>query len=102
MKYRSNTPKPETGMEMTVTLSMPASQDTWQNADALIKFMEGVNKLTSEVGACWVKLHCAGIPEELEEMLENAIAPSRPRLELIVNNTPRSAPAPIPQHGEKP
>lgn len=88
MKYKSNKPKPETGMEMTVTLSMPADHDVQQSADALIRFMEGVTKLSGDVGSSWIKIHCAGIPEELEEKLATAIAPARPRLELVVNNSP--------------
>lgn len=88
MKYKSNKPKPETGMEMTVTLSMSADQEVQQSAEALIKFMEGVTKLSADVGSAWIKIHCAGIPEELEEKLAAAIAPARPRLELVVNNSP--------------
>lgn len=91
MKYRSPKPKPETGMEMTATLSMPTDHDAQQSAETLIRFMEGVNKLSTETGAAWIKIHCAGIPEELEARLATAIAPSRPRLELVVNNTPRSS-----------
>jgi hypothetical protein len=93
MKYRSNAPKPETGMEMTVTLSMPADQGAEQSGEALIRFMEGVNKLSAETGAAWIKIHCAGIPEELEARLATAISPSRPRLELVVNNASQPATA---------
>lgn len=90
MKYRSSKPKPETGMEMTVTLSMPASLDVQQSAEALIQFMEGVNRLASATAAPWVKIRCTGIPEDMEERLETAISPARPRLELVINNTARS------------
>lgn len=100
MKYRSSTPKPETGMEMTVTLSMPASHDTQQSAEALIKFMEGVGRLSADVGSPWIKIHCVGIPEELEERLEAAVAPSRPRLELVINNSPCAARAVIASSGK--
>lgn len=86
MKYRSKQSKPETGMEMTVTLSMPADHDAQQSADMLIRFMEGVTKLSADTGAAWIKIHCAGIPEELEARLATAVAPDRPRLELVVNN----------------
>lgn len=91
MKYRSNKPKPETGMEMTVTLSMPADQDAQQSADALIRFMEGVTDLSASVGSAWVKIHCAGIPEELEDRLAAAVNPMPPRLELVVDNSPRQS-----------
>jgi hypothetical protein len=90
VKYRSKQPKPDTGMEMTVTLSMPVDQDAQQSADALIRFMEGVNRLSSEVGSAWVKIHCDGIPEELEDRLASAVEPQRPRLQLVVNNPKRS------------
>lgn len=77
-------------MEMTVTLSMPADLDTQQSAETIIRFMEGVSRLSAETGASWIKIHCIGIPEELEGRLAAAIAPSRPRLELVINNPPRS------------
>lgn len=89
MKYRSPAPKPETGMEMTVTLSMAADQSAEQSAEALVKFLGGVNHLVAEVGACWVKINCAGIPVEFEERLEAALAslgPKKPQLQLVVNN----------------
>lgn len=89
MKYRSPKAKPVTGMEMTVTLSMPADHDVPQSADALVRFMEGVTQLSADVGSSWIKIHCAGIPEELESRLASAIEPARPRLELVVNNLPR-------------
>lgn len=90
MKYRSPKPKPETGMEMTVTLSMPVDLDVEQSAETISLFMEGVSRLSTETGASWIKIRCVGIPEELEARLEAAVSPERPRLELIVNNTPRS------------
>jgi hypothetical protein len=90
MKYKSNKPKPETGMEMTVTLSMPADQDADQCAEALVRFMEGVTKLSGDVGSAWINIRCAGIPEELEDKLAAAIEPKRPRLELVINNPPQS------------
>lgn len=90
MKYRSPKPKPETGMEMTVTLSMPADHDAQQSADMLVQFMEGVTKLSTDTGAAWIKIRCVGIPEELESRLASAIEPARPKLELVVNNVPRS------------
>lgn len=90
MKYRSRQPKPDTGMEMTVTLSMPADQDASESAEALIRFMEGVTKLSAEVGSSWIKIHCDGIPEELEGKLAAALEPKRPQLELVVNNTKTS------------
>ena len=86
MKYRSRATKPETGMEMTVTLHMPADLSLEQSAEALIKFMEGVNRLSAETGSTWIKINCVGIPEEFEERLEAAIAPKRPSLTLVIDN----------------
>ena len=71
---------------MTATLSMPADQDAQQSSEALIRFMEGVNRLMAETGATWIKIRCEGIPEELEGKLATALEPKRPKLELIVNN----------------
>lgn len=89
MRHRSKTPKPETGMELTVTLSMPADHNAEQSADAIVQFMEGVNRLTAETGAAWINIRCAGIPEEFEERIASALEslePKRPRLELVINN----------------
>lgn len=86
MKYRSPRPKPEIGMEMTVTLSMPTDYSAAQSADALIKFMEGVTRLSADIGSVWIKINCAGIPEEFEERLEAALTPKRPNLQLVIDN----------------
>lgn len=86
MKYRGRQPKPETGMELTVTLSMSADQSVERSAESLIKFMEGVTRLSAETGSVWIKINCAGIPEEFEERLEAALAPKRPNLKLVINN----------------
>ena len=89
MKYRSKQQKPDTGMEMTVTLSMPADRTVDQCTDAIIQFMEGVTRLSNETGTAWIKILCTGIPEELEARLATALEPARPRPELVVDNTPQ-------------
>lgn len=86
MKYRSKHPRPDTGMEMSVTLSMPADQDIQASADALCQFMDGINNLVAATGAAWIKIHCSGIPQELESRLEAALAPKHPHLQLVINN----------------
>lgn len=90
MKYRGPGTKPETGMEMTTTLSLPAGLDTQHSAEVLIRFLEGVRRLSAETGATWVRIHCVGIPPEFEARIEAALAglgQAKPQLQLVVDNT---------------
>lgn len=91
MKLRSKKSKPPVGMEMTVTLSMPAEATLEESRSALLAFFEGVRDLGA--GAAWVRINCRGIPPEFEERMQEALdaanaalEASAPKLRLVVNN----------------
>ncbi len=88
MKYRSKEPKPATGMEMSVTFSLPAEADLQAHSSALVKFMGVVRDAANQVGATWVRIHCSGVPAELEDALQAVFdkANKRPGLRLVVHN----------------
>ncbi len=88
LKFKSKQPKPPTGLEMSVTLMMPSDQSDDQCRDALLKFFEVVTNASSELGAAWLRLNCANIPDGLEGVLQTAFdkANKRPTLSLVVNN----------------
>lgn len=90
MKFKSKKGKPPTGMEMSVTMLMPAELDVEQSKEALLKFFDIVNAASKELGSVWLRIQCSGIPEELEAPLQTAFdqANCRPRLQLVVNNSP--------------
>lgn len=93
MKVRSRKPKPPVGMELTVTLSMPAEASLEESRDALLAFFEGVTGLAAGTKAAWLRIHCRGIPEDFEERMQEAVDEAnaaldatRPRLQLVVDN----------------
>jgi hypothetical protein len=87
MRFKSRRPKPATGMELTVTLSMPADQSVEQSAASIVQFFDGLLSLSAATGAAWVNVRCAGIPVELESRLQAALDQANaPRLKLVVDN----------------
>lgn len=95
MKHVSARPKPPTGMEMSVTLSMPAGQSEDESAQALLKFLEALGgEAFRSVGAVWFRIRCSGIPERYESIIANAIAGATaksPHLRIVVDNTREQA-----------
>lgn len=77
MKVRSTKPKPPVGMELTLTLSMPLGASVEDSSLALLEFFRGTHDMTAKTRACWSRIHCRGIPKELEA-----------RLAIVVDNDP--------------
>lgn len=90
MKFKSRKPKPKPGMEMSVTLMMPADHSAEQNQKALLKFFEVVNDASNALGSVWLRINCRNIPEELEVALQGAFDKMnrRPNLSLVIDNDP--------------
>jgi len=91
LTLKSRKRKPPTGMELTVTISMPADHTIKQSANALVKFFEAAGDFAEAAGGVWVRINGAGIPSELEEKLAEAFDNCRvsvegPSLRIVVNN----------------
>lgn len=91
MRYQSRAKKPDTGMELSVTLSLAADETVEQSAESIVKFMEAVQAASASIGAVWVHMRCSGIPAELEDRVQAAIdaAKKPPHLTVVVDNTER-------------
>lgn len=89
MRYQSRARRPETGMELSVTLSLAADQTVEKSAESIVKFMEAVQTASASVGAVWIHMRCSGIPHELEGRMQAAIdAAKKPaHLTVVVDNT---------------
>lgn len=87
MNFKSRAARPDTGMELGVTFAMPAGLDTPQSAAAILKFFEGVSKLSNETGAAWITFQCS-VPEEFRPQFEAAFAQMKNPvgLKVVVNN----------------
>lgn len=88
MQFKSRKQKPPTGLELSVTLMMPEGQTVEQSRDAILKFFDAISNASREIGSAWIRIHCSGIPTELEPALQAALDDTnrRPQLELVVNN----------------
>lgn len=85
MKFKSQAKRPETGMDMTVTVSMGAAATTEECRDAMIAFFKGVEKLAEDTSGVWFNISVSNIPEEFRAALESMEWP-QPKIRLVVNN----------------
>lgn len=91
LKIKSRRRRPPSGMELTMTISMPVDHTVEQSADALIKFFEAACAFADTAGGVWVRINGVGIPPELEEKLATAFDSYRVEIEgpglcIVVNN----------------
>jgi hypothetical protein len=90
VKIGSNKRKPEVGIELTVTFSLTPDLNAEQSGDAIMKFLDGVRGLATDLGVIWLKLQLSGLPEELEPKLLEAKAAYEAQsspIRLVIDNT---------------
>lgn len=86
MKFKSRKPKPETGLDLSVTFSLSAGLNAEENGAAIVAFLSGIRRLSDDIKAVWVHLN-AEIPDEFREQVQTALDQARnpAGLKVIVN-----------------